>query len=142
MTERLRLFIATSMVVMLAVGLWYAISATRADPGDHTASEIESTIAAVDAWGSFAATGDIRLVSEWFAVDGPQYAQLVSEVDSILPGGVYDFALVDAVVVEPGLVRGFVTVTGETGEPQTYHWDIELVEQDNRWKVWTVRTSP
>ena len=89
-----------------------------------------------------AATGDIGLVDGWFAVDGPQYAQLRSEADSILPGGVYDFALAEGVVVVPGLVRGTVTITGGNGATQTYLWDFELIHQDNRWRVWTVRTTP
>jgi hypothetical protein len=35
-----------------------------------------------------------------------------------------------------------LTVTGGSGESQVYLWDIELVQQDNHWKVWTVRTQP
>lgn len=142
MTERLRLLIATLLVAALAAAFWYSTSAVSADDTTVAGGEIEAATAAVEAWGAFAATGDIGLVDGWFAVDGPQYAQLQSEADSILPGGVYDFALTDALVVEPGLVRATVTITGGNGESQTYLWDIELIDQDNRWKVWTVRTSP
>ena len=86
-----------------------------------------------------------RATSGWStggSLDGPQYAQLRSEADSILPGGVYDFALAEGVVVMPGLVRGTVTITGGNGATQTYLWDFELIHQDNRWRVWTVRTTP
>ena len=142
MTERLRLLIATLLVAALAAGFWYSTSTVSADDATVDGGEIDAATAAVEAWGSFAATGDIGLVDGWFAVDGPQYAQLQSEADSILPGGDYDFALVDGVVVGPGLVRGTVTITRGNGESQTYLWDIELIHQHNHWKVWTVRTAP
>jgi hypothetical protein len=141
-TERLRLLIATLLVGALAAGFWYSTSAVRADDATVGWGELEAATAAVEAWGSFAATGEIGLVDGWFAVDGPQYAQLQSEADSILAGGIYDFALAEGVVVEPGLVRGTVTITDGKGESQTYLWDIELIHQDNHWKVWTVRTTP
>jgi hypothetical protein len=140
-TDRLRLLIATVMVAVLATGFWYSISAVSVDDATVVWSEIDAATAAVEAWGSFAATGDIGLVEGWFSVDGPQYAQLLSEAESIIPGGVYAFALAEAVVVEPGLVRGIVTVTGERRESRTYEWDIELIHQDAHWKVWTVRTT-
>lgn len=140
MTDRLRLLIATLLVGTLAAGLWYAGSASGAKKGE-VGGEIEAATAAVEAWGSFAATGDIGMVDGWFAVDGPQYAQLQREAESILPGGIYDFALRDGVVVEPGLVRGTVTITGGNQAPRTYQWDIELVHQGTHWKVWTVRTT-
>ena len=142
MTERLRLLIATLLVTALAAGFWYSTSAESPDDSTVELGEIEAATAAVEAWESFAATGNIDSVDGWFAVDGPQYEQLQSEADSILPGGVYDFALADGVVVGPGLVRATVTVTGGNGETQTYLWDIELVHQHNHWKVWTVRTTP
>lgn len=137
MTERLRLLTAALLVVLLAAGFWYATTTARADGG-----EIEAAAEAVRAWGSFAATGDIRSLAGWFAADGPQFSQLLAEVDSIIPGGVYDFALSEAELVRPGLVRGSVTVTGGGGEPQRYHWDIELVQKEGHWRIWTVRTSP
>lgn len=137
MTERLRLLTAALLVGLLGVGFWYATTMARADGG-----EIEAAAEAVRAWGSFAATGDIRSVAGWFAADGPQFSQLLAEVESIISGGVYEFELSEAELVRPGLVRGSVTVTGGGGEPQRYHWDIELVQGDGRWKVWTVRTSP
>ena len=141
MTERLRLLIATFLVAALAAGFWYSTSAASTDESAVDLGEIEAATAAVEAWGSFAATGDIGLVDGWFAIDGPQYEQLQSEADSILPG-VYDFVLADGVVVGPGLVRATVTITGGNGETQTYLWDIELVHEHNHWKVWTVRTTP
>jgi hypothetical protein len=141
-TERFRLLMATFLVAALAAGFWFSTSVVSADDSSFGSGEIEAAKAAVEAWGSFAATGEIGLIDRWFAVDGPQYAQLRSEADSILPGGVYDFALAEGVVVMPGLVRGTVTITGGNGESQTYLWDFELIHQGNHWRVWTVRTTP
>ena len=141
MTERLRLVTATLLVGVLGTALWFAASTTRAGVGDVDGGEIEAASAAIDAWAAFATSGDIESLSGWFADDGPQFSQLQSEVGSIVPGGDYDFALTEAEVVEPGLVRGSVTVTGASGPTQTYRWDIELIRQNNHWKVWTVRTS-
>lgn len=140
MTDRLRLLIASLLVAALAAGYWYSASAVGPENDTVDGGELDAATAAVEAWGSFAATGDIGLVDLWFSVDGPQYDQLLSEAGSIVPGGFYTFALEDAVVVERGLVRGTVTITGENREPQTYHWDIELIHQGT-WKVWTVRTT-
>jgi hypothetical protein len=70
-TDRLRLLIATVMVAVLATGFWYSISAVSVDDATVVWSEIDAATAAVEAWGSFAATGDIGLVEGWFSVDAP-----------------------------------------------------------------------
>ena len=136
MTERGRLWVATLLVGALGVGFWSA-ALNHSDGG-----EIEAAAAAMRAWGSFAATGDLGSVSDWFAADGPQYRQLQTEAAAIVPGDTYDFELADAELMGPGLVRGSVSVTSESGVPQLYRWDIELVQEAGGWKVWTVRTTP
>ena len=136
MTERVRLGAATLLVAALAVSLWSAIYSVPID------DEIDAAAAAVQAWGSFAGTGDIDPISEWFAVQGPQYMQLKTEVAAIVPRAGYNFDLRSARLIGPGLVRGSVLVTTPGDEPREYLWDIELVREAGRWKVWTVRTSP
>ena len=141
MTERVRLMLATVLVGTLAAGFWYATSTTPASSEGANAGQIEAAAGAVRAWAAFATTRDIGRLSGWFATDGPQYSQLETEVADIGPGGSYEFSLSDAEVVEPGLVRGSVTVIGGGGSNQTYRWDIELIKEQGRWLVWTVRTS-
>jgi len=141
-TERLRLLTASLLVGLLGVGFWYASTATHPSDEENGGGEIEAAAEAVRAWGSFAASGDVRPLAGWFAVDGPQLSQLLSEVESIVPGGTYDFSLSEAELVGPGLVRGSVIVTAGDEQKQKYLWDIELVQEDGHWKVWTVRTSP
>lgn len=137
MTERQRLVAAGLFVFLLAAGFWSATSTPRVDGG-----EIEAAATAVQAWGAFATTGDIRSVAGLFAMDGPQYRQLLSEAESIDPGPVYEFVLSERRLIGPGVVRGSVVVTGPVGQPETYRWDLELVELDGRWQLWTVRTTP
>ena len=142
MTERIGLTAATVLVGMLGAGLWYAATTSPASFQAADEGEIAAALGAVGAWAWFAETADIRKLSEWFALDGPQYSQLESEVVFLVPGGSYEFKLSDAKVVAPGLVRGSVTVSTGTGNHETYDWDIELIKEDGRWLVWTVRTSP
>ena len=142
MTERVRLAAATCLVGLLGLGFWFAITSDWGTDREDPVGQIEAAAGAMRAWGSFAATGEIDLLSDWFATDGPQYSQLQGEVGQIVPGWVREFEFSQAKVLGPGLVRGSVTVTGGGGEQQRYRWDVELIQRDGRWKVWTVRTSP
>ena len=139
MTERMRFTTAALLVGAMAAGLWYAVdSAGRSNRGRE---EVEASTRALRAWASFAGTGLLDEVSVWFAVDGPQYAQLQAEAPTIVPGQNYYFDLAEARLIAPGVVRGSVTIGGD-GTEENYLWDIELVRRDGGWKVWTVRTEP
>ena len=139
MTERMRFTTAALLVGAMAAGFWYAVdSAGRSDRGGE---EVEAATRALRAWASFAGTGELREVLVWFAVDGPQFAQLQAEAPTIVPGHNYYFDLAGARLIAPGVVRGSVTIGGD-GTEQNYLWDIELVQRDGGWKVWSVRTQP
>jgi hypothetical protein len=58
-----------------------------------------------------------------------------------MPGLPYRFDLVDATVPQSGLVRGTVLLTRPGEREQRFHWDIELVQVDGKWRLWTVRTT-
>lgn len=141
MTERVRLAAATLLVGVLGFGFWYATTSAWGTGPEIPVGEIQAAAEAVRAWGVFAATGDLEPLSDWFATDGPQYSQLTSEVAHVVPGSVREFEFSRAELLEAGLVRGSVTVTGGGGDQQRYRWDVELIQRDGRWKVWTVRTS-
>ena len=137
MTGRVRQSAALVLVVCLA-SAWWLVSRAEGRLEDET----EAAADALQAWARFANTGNIVLVLDSFAEDGPQLRQLKSEIDSIEPGPPYTFELSDAVVVGEGIVRGTVTID-RAGEPdQVFSWDIELVQEDGRWKLWSVSTSP
>jgi hypothetical protein len=133
---------ATLLVGLLGAGLWYAATLSPASFQAADSGEIAAAAGAVRAWALFAETADISKLSGWFATDGPQYSQMESEVMFLVPGGNYEFSLADARVVGPGLVRGSMTITTGSGDDETYDWDIQLIKEDGRWLVWTVRTSP
>jgi hypothetical protein len=138
----MRLTAATLLVAVLGFGFWSAITSAPGTVQGSSGGEIGAAAEAVRAWGVFVSTGDIDRLSEWFAIDGPQYLQLQSEVAHIVPGSVRYFELSQAELLNPGLVRGSVTVSGGGGDQQVYRWDLELIQRDGHWMVWTVRTSP
>lgn len=140
MTYRLRLVVGITAVTALAGGLALALAADSTPP-DST-GEIAAAEEAMSAWARFASTGDLQAVKGVFAEDGPQYQQLVQEAPTLSNEGAhYRFALADPVLLQPGLVRGLVTVS-RPGEPdQNYVWDVELRLMEGRWQVWTVRTA-
>jgi hypothetical protein len=137
MTERARLLLASLAVAALALGAWTAWE-WRVDRG----GEVEAATAALAAWGVFAGSGDLEVVTAHFAQAGPQYAQFVDEAPAIEAGLPYSFVIGSAEVISRGQVRASVIVA-RPGEPtQRYRWDIDLVNESGKWMVWTVRTAP
>jgi hypothetical protein len=105
------------------------------EPGEILAVE-----AAFEAWGRWAGDGNMSYIFETFA-DGPQLAQIRLEDPKLVLGPSYEFELVGATVPKPGLVRGTVLL-GRPGEAQQrFQWDIELVQVDGAWRLWTIRTT-
>jgi hypothetical protein len=98
---------------------------------------------ALDAWARFAMTADLSVVDGLFDPDGPQYAQLEGEVETIAtqPAG-YSFTLGEATVeVRDGspVVSGSVVVAQGGELLDTLMWDIHLVAgPDGSWLLWTV----
>ncbi len=107
--------------------------------------------AALSAWGVFAATGDLAAVDGVFAADGPQYAQLQSEVADRLanaPGlPAFDFTMAEAEVVTRSptavVLRGDVVVQRVGLAAESYRWDVELRWDGTtgRWLLWTVSAA-
>jgi hypothetical protein len=104
--------------------------------------------AALRAWGVFAATGDLAAVEGAFAVDGPQYDQLQSEVADRLanaPGlPAFDFLMRDAAIVDSSksamVLRGDVVLQRAGVAAETFRWDVEMRWDGElgRWVLWTV----
>src|SRR5687767_10584202 len=89
----MRLIMAAVLVGMLGAGFWQASATAPASPETANTGEIEAAAGAVQAWASFATTGNIGRLSGWFATDGPQYSQLKTEAADLVPGGRYEFSL-------------------------------------------------
>ena len=137
MSERARLALALGLVTLMAGG-WYWLRSLGAVEAQ---SELEAVAAALEDWGQWAGDGDLSHLDNTFA-DGPQLAQLRREDPAIEPGAPYLFVLEEGGVVEPGVVRGTVVLSRPGETEQRFRWDLELVDVDGRWRVWTVRTSP
>ena len=137
MSERARLVLALGLVGLMAGGWYWLQGPGAAEPRN----ELEAVAAALEAWGEWAGDGDFSHLEDTFA-DGPQLAQLRREDPAIEPGAPYSFVLEDGELVEPGVVRGTVVLSRPGETKQRFHWDLELVEADGRWRLWTVRTSP
>ena len=99
---------------------------------------------ALDAWGRFAVTGDL---GGHFHPDGPQYAQLHSEVPAVRArkdrGPPYELQIEDATVevvhARHTRLHVDVTLTRPSEAARSYKWQLELVrEPDDGWKLWTV----
>lgn len=139
MTDRARMAAAMLLVGVLGIMWWLMSDESKAEDG---MAEIQAAAEALSAWARFANTGDLSMVSESFVVGGPQYEQLRSEIASIEPGPAYTFALTEASVISQGVVRGVVTVSRVGERDQIFNWDIELDREGDRWKLWSVRTTP
>lgn len=139
MSERVRLIIALALVALLAGG-WYWLQSAD-EPAIPTSGELGAAEAALEAWGRWASDGELGHLESAFA-DGPQLAQIRKEDDSIVPGAAYEFVLVNGEVIEPGVVRGMVVLNRPGEAEQRFRWDLELVQVNGEWRLWTVRTSP
>lgn len=137
MSERARLVLALGLVALMAGG-WYWLQRPSAV---EVQSELEAVAAALEDWGQWAGDGDLSHLVNTFA-DGPQLAQLRREDQAIETGASYSMVLEEGEVVEPGVVRGTVVLSRPGETAQRFHWDLELVDVDGRWRLWTVRTSP
>lgn len=116
-----------------------------AAPSPETAV-LEATDRALAAWGEFAVTGDLTLVSRLFVAHGPQLEQLRGEGAALLaePLGPppYVFELRDPVVTmeDPGEANlaAQVVMTRPGDPPQELDWRIHLHQIDGTWQLRTV----
>lgn len=111
---------------------------------------LEHTQDALDAWGVFAATGNLDVVRETFGA-GPQLEQLRSEAehpDAVWPGlPAFRFAIagssVSSLNEEAALVRVSIEMSREPGvTADAFSWDIEMRWDgaEERWRLYTVST--
>jgi hypothetical protein len=106
---------------------------------------------ALNDWGEFAVTNDLRVVKDSFWANGPQYKQLAKEAqtrDKALGPPAYKVTMTGVQVIDSGddqrILRGRVQLTRPGEQAQTYSWDV-LMRQDpaagGRWRLWTVRQT-
>ena len=123
-------------------------AAVPTEPATADDRLLEDVRAALAAWGEFGVTGDIDTVAASFDPDGPQYAQLLAEAETMEPTGGPPLRIAvtgpQVVSLDDGVavVEGSVSVAGGTAAPQ--RWQIEMRREapDGRWRLWTVVAVP
>jgi hypothetical protein len=165
-----RVFVAFAVVLVLALAL---IVVSRSDaetnagpaapppPVTSTTTQAPSTTLdrdalllgqtqdALDAWGEFAATGDVDAVREMFLA-GPQLDQLQTEAGdagATWPGlPAFQFALTDTTISrmteDAAVVRASIAMSRPGTTTTAFRWDIEMRWDDTseRWRLYTVST--
>lgn len=118
------------------------------DPPDIVTLDAMLVVAerAFEAWGEFAVTGDLDVVSETFDERGPQYEQVRAEAPvlsaSPLGSPPYVFTMTDAVLERPRpqrvVLAGVVTVTRPGDPDQQFEWRVHFRWSGIDWLLWTV----
>ena len=101
---------------------------------------------ALDAWAVYASSGDLAAVEGFVDPDGPQYAQLVAEASTLVPGGgAYSFILEDPTAeMRDGfpVVTAMLVISLGGDSIDELAWDVHLIENGGRWLLWTVEEQP
>jgi hypothetical protein len=118
-----------------------------APPAVVAVAELEETaVAALDAWGVFAVTGNIAVVADAFDPAGPQYGTVLEEAEALaaepigLPG--YTFAIGETTLERPRpqrvVLTGPVTMSRPGEADQQFSWRIHLRWSGTAWRLWTI----
>jgi hypothetical protein len=158
--RRARLLAAVVLVVvlgltLLASGRSRELQSPVSVPAVPTAEQraLEDGQRALDSWGRFAVTNDLRHLRDHFWRNGPQYqdlrrlARLRSRQRPLGPPP-YRFVLSRARVLTPSphqrILRGRVQVSRPGERTQSYRWNVWMrrdVSAGGRWRLWTVEAT-
>jgi hypothetical protein len=123
-----------------------ALSDRAPSPAAERDAMIAGVRAALDAWETFARSGDTADVADAFVVGGPQYRQFRREARrgraGVAAGLVPDMSLrFVSAVDETGRRRDVaarVVLTGADGEQTVRAWVFVLERVSGSWRVWTI----
>jgi hypothetical protein len=108
---------------------------------------------ALDSWGRFAVTNDLRHLHGYFWRNGPQYLDLLRLAklragQRPLGPPAYRFVLTRARVLAPSadqrILQGRVRVSRPGERVQSYRWNVWMRRDstaDGRWRLWTVEAT-
>jgi Calcineurin-like phosphoesterase len=108
---------------------------------------------ALDSWGRFAVSNDLRHLRGYFWRNGPQYQDLLRLAklragQRPLGPPAYRFVLTRARVLVPSpdqrVLQGRVRVSRTGERPQSYRWNVWMrrdSSSDGRWRLWTVEAT-
>ena len=120
---------------------------TLPPPADVAATELEQTaVAALNAWGVFAVTGNIAVVADLFDPAGPQYGTVLEEAAALaaepigLPGYTFTMGAIslDRPRQQRVVLTGPVTMTRPGEADQQFVWRIHLRWSGTEWRLWTI----
>ncbi len=146
--------IALVAAIALGVLVWFLFFRPANQSG--TAAEdpaVTGARQALQAWGTFAVTGDLSKLDAAFSKEGPQYRQLQNEVARLRTQHAapppYQFKLTNQSVLQAPqgmrVVRGVVTLSHPGERARSFRWDIYMRQEPSpggRWRLWTVTNSP
>jgi Calcineurin-like phosphoesterase len=158
--RRTRLLAAVVLVIALALSLLASRGSRELRlpapvPAGPTAEQraVEDGQRALDSWGRFAVTNDLRQLRDYFWPNGPQYqdllrlARLRSHQRPLGPPP-YRFVLSHALVLAPSLdhriLQGRVRVSRPGEKMQSYRWNVWMrrdTTSGGRWRLWTIEET-
>ena len=158
--RRTRLLAAVVLVIALALSLLASRGSRELRlpapvPAGPTAEQraVEDGQRALDSWGRFAVTNDLRQLRDYFWPNGPQYqdllrlARLRSHQRPLGPPP-YRFVLSHALVLAPSMdhriLQGRVQVSRPGEKMQSYRWNVWMrrdTTSGGRWRLWTIEDT-
>jgi hypothetical protein len=158
--RRARLLAAVVLVVVLGLSLLASggspeIRVSPPVPAGPIAEQqaLEDGQRALDSWGRFAVTNDLRQLRDYFWADGPQYQDLLRLArlrgrQRPLGPPPYRFVLARAQVLAPSpdqrILQGRVQVSRRGEKMQSYRWNVWMRRDPasgGRWRLWTVEAA-
>jgi hypothetical protein len=142
-------------LALLASGESPEVRLPAAVPARPTAEQqaLEDGQRALDSWGRFAVTNDLRQLRDYFWANGPQYQDLLRLArlrgrQRPLGPPPYRFVLSRARVLAPSLdqriLQGRVQVSRPGERMQSYRWNVWMrrdTTSGGRWRLWTVEAT-
>jgi Calcineurin-like phosphoesterase len=158
--RRAGLLAALVLVVVLGLSLLASggspeVRSPAPVPAGPTAEQraLEDGQRALDSWGRFAVTNDLRELRDYFWANGPQYQDLLRLArlrghQRPLGPPPYRFVLSRARVLAPSLdqriLQGRVQVSRPGERMQSYRWNVWMrrdITLGDRWRLWTVEAT-
>ena len=151
-----RTWLLIALLVLVAIGLaWLTLDGPVGSKRPAAVGPDQRAMAdgqaALNAWGRFAVTDDLRVLRDTFWTNGPEYKLLAGEAakrSKPIGGPPYSFTMSGTKVLAPSadqrVLRTRVQVTRPGERAQSYDWDIWLRRDDasgGHWRLWTIQRT-
>jgi hypothetical protein len=151
-----RSWLLIGALVLVAIFLaWLTVGGFGAGKAPTTTTVDQRALAdgqqALNDWGRFAVSNDLRVLKDSFWANGPQYKQLAKEAKARakpIGGPPYKVTMSGVKVIDARtdqrVLRGRVQLSRPGEQAQIYSWDVWMQRDDTaggRWRLWTVRET-